>query len=203
MDEVIDISFIIPCHNLENYISPLLLSFYALDLTNIKAEFLFVLDDCTDSTKDIITAGMAGFKAYTLDCNVHSCGLARNIGLDYAHGEFIWFVDGDDWLIYPGVLQDVIPQMREKKLNVVRMRYVSNFFNTLHAAMVWQYIYRRSFIGDTRFTAIQPHEDVEFNSKVLDDKVIEIGYNIPVYFYNYLRPGSNISQLVQNGKIEY
>ena len=54
MDNLIDKSFIIPCHNLENYIKPLLLSLKALNLENLTHEFIFVLDDCTDNTESVI-----------------------------------------------------------------------------------------------------------------------------------------------------
>ena len=49
-----DVSFIIPCHNLEPYIKPLLISIHMLNLENITTEFIFVLDDCTDNTEQII-----------------------------------------------------------------------------------------------------------------------------------------------------
>ena len=49
-----DISIIIPCHNSEKFIKPLLLSFQALNLNEIEAEFIFVLDNCTDNTKLMI-----------------------------------------------------------------------------------------------------------------------------------------------------
>ena len=42
-----------------------------------------------------------------IECNHHSCGLARNEGLEIAHGRYIWFVDGDDWIIYYDVTADV------------------------------------------------------------------------------------------------
>lgn len=54
MDSDIKISFIIPCHNLEEYIKPLLCSLRGLNLKNIKYEIIFILDDCTDNTLNII-----------------------------------------------------------------------------------------------------------------------------------------------------
>ena len=204
MDNIIDISFIIPCHNLELYIKPLLLSIQALNLDNIQSEFLFVLDDCTDKTEDIINNYMSDFNYQILKCNVHSCGLARNVALDQAQGTYIWFLDGDDWLIYPNVLQDVLPVLNREELNLIQVKFISNYFNREYFSMVWQYIYRRSFIGELRFPAIQPNEDVVFNKKLLDNgqDTIELPYYpIPTYFYNYNRPDSNMSQYRQNHEI--
>ena len=204
MDNIIDISFIIPCHNLELYIKPLLLSIQALNLDNIQSEFLFVLDNCTDKTEDIINNYMSDFNYQILKCNVHSCGLARNVALDQAQGTYIWFLDGDDWLVYPNVLQDVLPILNREKLNLMQVKFISNYFNREYFSMVWQYIYRRSFIGELRFLAIQPNEDVVFNKKLLDNgqDTIELPYySIPTYFYNYNRPGSNMSQYRQNHEI--
>ena len=198
-----DISFIIPCHNLESYIKPLLLSLQALDLTDITYEFIFILDDCIDNTEAIITHYMNNYFYKIIKCNYHSCGLARNEGLNIAQGDFIWFLDGDDWVIYPLVVKDCLTILKEKNENIIQIPFISNFFKIQYFSMVWQYIYRRSFIGDLRFKEIQPNEDVEFNRKLLTELPngeITV-YNIPSYFYNYNRPGSNMSQYRQNGKI--
>lgn len=203
MDNLIDISFIIPCHNLENYIKPLLLSLCALNLDGIKSEFIFILDDCTDNTKDQIIKYMPYYYDYKiLYCNHHSCGLARNEGLDIACGEFIWFLDGDDWIIYPNVLQDVLPILRKQKLKFIRLKYISNFFTLDYYSMVWQYIYRRDFIGDIRFLSIQPQEDNKFQDTLEISKEQIYQYTIPTYFYNYNRPSSNMSQFREKGKID-
>lgn len=204
MDDLIDISFIIPCHNLQEYIRPLLYSLYTLNLDNIEGEFLFILDDCTDSTEAMIRNCMAGFNYTIIICRHHSCGLARNEGLDRARGKYIWFLDGDDWIIYPDVLQDVLPTMEKQNLDIIQLKFVSNHFNREYFSMVWQYIYRRETIGDLRFTEIQPNEDVVFNTSFFNinkiDKITK--YSIPTYFYNYKRPGSNMSQYSATGKVE-
>lgn len=94
-----DLSIIIPCHNLEGYIKPLLLSFNALNLANIETEFIFVLDACTDNTAEEIRKYMIDFNYKIIYCDYHKCGLARNIGFEASSGQYIWFVDGDDWII--------------------------------------------------------------------------------------------------------
>ena len=204
MDETIDISIIIPCHNLEDYIKPMLLSLQALNLKDITAEVIFVLDDCTDRTEDVIRKYAHEFPYKIIHCNVHSCGLARNEGLEIARGTYVWFVDGDDWIIYPDVLQNALPLLNKSGEEVIQLKFISNFFKMEHFAMVWQYIYRRSAIGDLRFTEIQPHEDRDFNKEFFTQHNLTDIYffEIPTYFYNYKRPGSNTHQLMTTGEIK-
>ena len=199
-----DISFIIPCHNLEDYIKPLLLSIQAMDLSELTYEFIFVLDDCTDNTEQIIIDYLKDYQIKIIKCNHHSCGLARNEGLEIAKGEFIWFLDGDDWVIYPFAAKECLKIMRENNTNMIRVTYVSNYYKMFFPSMVWQYIYRRSLIGDIRFKSIQPHEDIHFMREInTKTKAGDLTlYNIPTYFYNYARPGSNTTQMREKGKIE-
>ena len=50
-----DLSLIISCHNLEDYIGNLLESLLR-QKTKYQVEYIFVLDDCTDNTRGIIEA---------------------------------------------------------------------------------------------------------------------------------------------------
>ena len=194
MDEIKDIAIIVPCKDLEQYIKPLLLSFHQLNLKNISYQIIFVLDDCKDNTQEIIESYMNDMDCTIINCNVHSCGLARNIGINYSNSKYIWFVDGDDWIIYPDVLQNCLTTMEAQNLDIIKLKYISNFYTLDYYSMVWQYIFRRDFIGEIRFSKVQPSEDVlfmnEINKKIPDGKVIF--YQIPSYFYNYERPGSNM-----------
>ena len=139
-----------------------------------------------------------------IKCNVHSCGLARNYGLYEATGEFIWFLDGDDWLIYPNSLKECIDFLKKNNLDIVQISYVSNYYKIKCNDMVWQYIFRYSLIKDIRFKKIQPREDKLFMQEVLKKlQSPEIYfYDKPTYYYNYCRPNSNTTQYNSTGKIE-
>ena len=189
-----DIAIIVPCKDLEQYIKPLLLSFHQLNLENISYQIIFVLDNCKDNTQGVIEQYMQDMGCVIITCDVRSCGLARNIGLEHSNSKYVWFIDGDDWIIYPDVLQNCLTIMETQNLDIIKIKYISNFFTLDYYSMVWQYIFRRDFIGDLRFLEIQPSEDVvfmdELNKKIPDGKVTF--YQIPSYFYNYERPGSNM-----------
>lgn len=198
-----DLSFIIPCHDLEKYIKPLLLSFHAIDLTNIESEFIFVLDACEDKTDEVIKTYMSDLDYKIIYCNYHKCGLARNVGFEAANGEYIWFVDGDDWIIWPNVAQDCINAMRDNNLNMIKLKFVSNLFNREYFSMVWQYIFKKEFISDIKFIDIQPCEDDEFMKLVFNKMNGQslYTYQFPSYYYNYMRPNSNMYQYINTGKI--
>ena len=204
MDNRIKISFVIPCHDLENYISPLIDSFHKLNTANYETEYIFVLDACSDNTEQVIIEKMAPLEYILLKCNHRSCGFARNEGLNYTTGKYIWFLDGDDWIINSEVLQDCIPIMEANNLDIIQIAYTSNYFNKQCNSMVWQYIFTKDLIGDLRFSSIQPNEDFYFMQAIEQKRNTNImkRYNAPTYYYNYNRPGSNMYQFSTQGFIE-
>ena len=205
MDKVIDVSLVIPCHNLEQWILPLIKSLNNLDLSNVTAEFIFVLDGCTDRTKEVIERNLR-WESRIIECEVRSCGRARNIGMELARGEFLWFVDGDDMILDPNVLHNVIPLLRQKpECPAARLKWSSNHYKLKLTMMVWQYIFRRQLVEDIFFTDKQPGEDQEWTQKVFQLYPLHTFYHYPfeVYYYNYRRPGSNTTQFHENGKIIY
>lgn len=194
----VDISFIIPCHNVEKYIKPLLFSFQALNLEGINAEFIFVLDNCTDNTESLIRHYMYPLTYEIITADVRAPGLARNLGLNQANGEFIWFVDSDDWIINPEVLQQALPVFRNRPNDsILQLNFVSNFFKMQHYSMVWQYIFRYDLLKNIRFNEKQNFEDNDFSAEAINMNGKEnIPYlNVPSYFYNYCRPDSQTTKL--------
>ena len=202
-----NLSIIVPCHNLEHFITPLLVSLYLQNLSRYKVELIFICDNCSDSTKQIIEKFDFEDK-YTktiLEVNVKSCGLARNEGLKIAQGEYIWFIDGDDWLIDNCAIKKVLRFIIPKKLPIIRFDYKDpgNFPHRGYFSMVWQYVYSKEILEGITFIAAQPHEDVDFQKKILkkldNQDIFFLDENL--YFSNYKRDGSNMQLHFANKKI--
>lgn len=204
-----DLSVILPVHNLEKFITPMLVSLNLQELEDLETELIFVCDHCTDKTEEIISQFnfKPAYKARTItSCDCCACGLARNIGLDLAQGEYILFLDGDDWLIDTHAFVKIVYNMRVHNFSIIRFNYEAPGFHAKgHPSMVWQYGYRRDLIGDTIFTNIQPDEDLIFNNiiakKVGGFSKIPFLYEEYLYHYNYMREDSNTHQMRYQGKI--
>lgn len=163
-----------------------------LNLKDITYEIIFVFDNEKDKTIDIINSFMKDMNYKIVFNSEQYAGTARNCGLKESIGEFIWFVDGDDWIIYPDVLQFCIPHLKEIDGKIIKIGFVSNLFKMEHYSMVWQYIFKRDFIIDIPFCSAQKYEDNDFMDRVFEkigDNLIS-NFNVPCYFYNYNRPDS-------------
>ena len=93
------VSIIIPIYNLENYIEYCLNS--VVNQTYKELEILCVDDGSTDKSAEIIKrfASSDSRIKYFYQDNA-GVSAARNKGLDEATGEYVMFVDGDDYLHY-------------------------------------------------------------------------------------------------------
>lgn len=103
------VSVIVPAYNSEKTIKDCLISLVNQTLTDIE---IIVVNDCsTDNTMALLLAFEKNFPEKLLIVNSdinRGAGGARNIGLGYASGEYIGFVDSDDL---------IVPEMYEKLLN--------------------------------------------------------------------------------------
>lgn len=196
MDKV-DLSVVIPVYNLENYITPMLNSLKEQYLGEYKVEYIFVLNNCTDRSEEVIRE--SGLPCKILYCEIQGCGSARNVGFAEAKGEFIWSMDGDDWLTHDKVIWEVLNTVKAWNYDIFRVQYASERFTLLWFAMVWQYVFKREFIKEFRFPDYQPCEDDAYMDMVLAKAgyTRDTFYGIPhtwqpMYYYNYLREGSNM-----------
>lgn len=192
-----DISIIIPVYNLERWIEPMLDSLKDQDLGPYRTQIIFVLNNCTDASEDLIR--QSGLPCEIINCTEQGCGPARNAGLDIAQGEYIWMLDGDDWLLSKTAVQEVIKKARTEALNILRVPFSTDKFWGQYFSMVWQYVLRRDYIKEFRFPAIQPAEDDAFMHQVLRkagrnryDYLGLPSMDRPLYFYNFGREGSNM-----------
>ena len=95
------VSIIIPVYNARDYIIPCVESLINQSLDDI--ELLFVDDHGTDDSMDAVrrfSEGYGGKKQFRFLGTGSNAGpgVARNVGIDAAQGEYIAFVDSDDWV---------------------------------------------------------------------------------------------------------
>lgn len=95
------ISVIVPCYNVEQYIDQCLESvvYQTYGIENLE---VILVDDCsTDGTLDKLYEWEQRYPnsiiLIPLEKNVKQGG-ARNVGLQYASGQYISFIDSDDWI---------------------------------------------------------------------------------------------------------
>lgn len=201
-----DLSVIIPVYNLENCIHPMLDSLKTQEVDNYKVEIIFVLNNCTDNSEDVIRS--SGIDCTIINCTTQGCGPARNAGFDYSSGKYIWFMDGDDWLLSTTAIRDALDIAYAWDTNILRIPYQSNLYKYQYFSMVWQYVLKRDFIKEFKFPDYQPSEDDAYMAAVLN----KAGYNtytyihaprvgMNLYFYNYMREGSNMYRVAKGEKI--
>ena len=89
------ISVIVPMYNAQKYIDRCLTSLIRQTLNNI--QILLVNDGSTDETEKIAKE-YEDKRIIVISINRSGPGVARNIGIDKAEGEYIAFVDVDDWI---------------------------------------------------------------------------------------------------------
>ena len=187
------ISVIIPVHNLESVIVACLDSVAVQDFDRSEYEILVVLDNCTDGTEAVVRAWNGLHKDISLSMFTADCGSpggARNVGLDNASGEYIMFVDGDDFLRNNSAMTVLCDAVQGH--NAVRM--TKHGTNDIHGDFskrltLWLHFFSRGLIGDSRFTDMLLSEDFEFVKRIRSKpEYNETEISTPLYFYNYDRP---------------
>lgn len=204
-------SIVVPVYNVEAYLDICLASLQAQDITDF--EVICVNDGSTDRSREILSAWASKMPQIRLiDRENGGLSAARNTGLAAATGNYIIFVDSDDW-VEPTMLsrlaeeahgEDMICFACRKSDNGATDDFVPeqtdgwNYYNR-HAiehhevpfVCVWQRCYRREFLMDNslRFREGILHEDNEFTPRAcMKAESIKV---IPDVLYNYrVRPGS-------------
>ena len=93
----IKVSIIIPVYNVENFLAKCLESVVNQTLKEI--EIICVNDGSTDDSSKILGEYAEKDKRIIIINKINAgLGAARNTGMEYASGEYIGFVDSDDWV---------------------------------------------------------------------------------------------------------
>jgi CDP-glycerol glycerophosphotransferase len=122
------ISFVVPAYLVEGYLRECLDSILGQPFTDIE---VIGVDDCSpDSSGEIFAEYAARDPRVTVVTVAENVGLgeARNIGLDRARGEYVWFVDSDDWLA-DFCLPAVARRLRETSPELLIVDHVRSYWD--------------------------------------------------------------------------
>lgn len=185
-----EIDIIIPAYNARNHIEKAL---YSIAIQKRIANFcVYVINDYSDyDYKEIINkfSGYYPIKELQIQKNMGP-GYARQFGLDNSKGDYVVFIDSDDFFYAPDSLYKLYNEINTNKLDVV----ISNFYIEKNGDLilkeddcVWLHgkIFSRKFLkkNNIRFNNTRSNEDVGFNLLVMFHKP-SIGYLHEVtYFY--------------------
>lgn len=193
------LSIIIPCYNIENYISECLHSLLPYVTDDVE---VIIIDDCsTDHTVNRIRACvmMYSMKNITLICNPVNKGVSasRNFGLQHACGSYVAFVDGDDF-VTPKYVSSIMrfcssnydyAVLSWKKFGGDNKEFYSRSLPNWNKS-VWSRVFKKSIIKVLFDESINWGEDAKFiaNNIVRGHKCAFIDECI--YVYRWGRSGS-------------
>jgi glycosyltransferase involved in cell wall biosynthesis len=117
----IKISLIVPVYNVENYIKKCLDSI--LNQPFKEFELIVVNDGSTDKSLDILKNYESKYdNIISINKQNEGQGVARNMALDICKGEYIAFIDSDDY-IEPNMLISMYNKSLEEDLDIVICNY--------------------------------------------------------------------------------
>lgn len=212
------LSIIVPVYNVEKYLERCLLSILEQQLEAEEYEVLIVNDGSPDNSNVIIDDFVArneNFFSFTKPNGGLSS--ARNFGLERAKGEYIYFIDSDDYL-FPNKIGEILILLKENQLDCISFNYkkiteegAPLFANMMYSEQglvtgeyllnnktivsnVWRYIFKAKILRDNNLSFCPGiyHEDEDFTVIYLSYVKRMMHTNTEVYAY-IQREGSIIN----------
>lgn len=226
---MVEISIIMPIHNAAKYLEEAIVS--VLNQTYTDFELILINDKSTDNSKDICCEYCQKDNRIIFlenDSKKHGPGPTRNIGVEYATGEYIYFMDADDW-IDKNLLKYALDRMQETAADIVQFgvlyecndiqktnRYYwqgkglitkddikEDFFRFWkeNIASLWIHFFKSEVVKKIRFEDILAGEDICYVMDALSNANKIAFIKETLYHYRYV--GESISHNWNEKTIEY
>ena len=116
------LSIIVPMYNVEKYIQRCLSSIINNKGFLENCELIVVNDGTKDNSESIARKIIEGLPNTQIIVQENQgLSAARNIGLSRAIGEYVWFIDSDDW-IEPDAIKSLMNEI-DKEYDVIQFGY--------------------------------------------------------------------------------
>lgn len=188
-------SIVIPAHNAAGHIRKALDSIKSQTFTDY--ELIVVCDSCADDTEAIAKEYGARTEAVSYHCD----GLTRNRGIELAKGDWLLFMDDDDWWLHEYVLQQLSDKIDQNPhVDIIAFSFIFRHIgyakpirkiNGQHWIACWCKCYRREMVDGARFSSVTDGSaDVQFFTEVFHRGLVVLDWDMPMYYYNYWRDDS-------------
>jgi glycosyltransferase involved in cell wall biosynthesis len=196
------ISVVIPVYNIpEKYLRKCLES--VINQTLAEIEIILINDGSTnDSLKILEEYAQRDSRIILINKKNEGVSVARNIGLEIARGEYIGFVDADDWI--DKNFYEVLYKTAKRENADIVMTYFDMFYISKQSIImdgclwchIWNKVFRRKILemGDIRFPKNYPAaEDEQFYrfARYFQNKTVFVKCNnVGMYYYRQQRQNS-------------
>lgn len=181
---MVKVSVIVPIYNSEKYLKRCIDSLINQTLTEM--EFILINDGSTDSS-DLIVSSYNDSRIKYFKRSNHGIGATRNFGIEHSKGEFIGFLDSDDY-VEPSMFEKLYNECINKKLDIVICDFYKessniekivfddfgitdlnskpNLLMDINLAP-WNKLYRKSICSGVLFPVGVKYEDTPWVAKVM------------------------------------
>lgn len=220
------ISIVIPVYNVEKYLSRCIESI--LNQTYENWEAIFVNDESKDNSLEVLKEYQKKDDRIKIaDKKNEGSGIARNTGIEKSEGEYLAFLDSDDWY-EKNFLEKLYNNLKENNSDVSmcnpRMTYddiqknkninVYNFnsielsktpekiLGILAMPVIWNKLYKKEIIvkNKIKFPSYSFSEDVEFLYKVF--LYVNKVSKVEEYLYNYYQRDNSETKKIKEESIK-
>lgn len=211
------ISVIIPIYNTSSYLEKSILSVINQTYTNL--EIILINDDSTDNSLEICyKLSKIDKRIRVLDKEHTGLSDSRNLGLRNANGNYISFIDSDDYISNDmfenminiiqkynpdiiecsiNIINDIVNQNDDLKLNEpTGMKIFDNYLGMKEFLLkkiqpsCCNKLFRKDLIGESEFLSINRLEEYFFTWELLEKSCRYIYLPNKFYNYRYLRQDS-------------
>lgn len=213
---MIKVSIIMPVFNMDKYIENAINSVLKQSIKEL--EIICIDDGSTDNSANIVKKCIKQDERVKLvQVENQGAGKARNLGMEMAQGEYIFFLDADDWLYDEHALETLYQASKRKDVDICGgklVRYIGDTYIEIKEYDIygndiftkeevldfgdyqcfyyfWRYLYKRELLIDNGliFPDYKSYEDPVFLLKVMAQgrKFATVGRNIYCYRSAYKR----------------
>ena len=150
----IKVSVIIPVYNVEDYLEKCLDSIINQTLKDI--EIICINDGSTDNSLEILEEYAEKDERIKIITKNEGLGPARKTGLDIASGEYIYFVDSDDWVAL-NALETLYTNAKINNSDVVIFKFAFAYKNKFEYPIILEnYLKKDTDVNNLNLNDIKP-----------------------------------------------